>query len=163
MTETIRFTRMMLEDMDVGASTREVRLANNRVMLLQQIHLGALGLLATTTVPSSASAPTLSASNLILPGMRVMGVTTEILVSFGTTNSMTAFAVGDGTSLDRWGVSTGLTAGARTEQPQFLDTTWPVYSVETSVVLSALGGLFDAKGQLEVTVHYFPLQHRRAG
>ena len=163
MTETIRFTRVLLEDLDIGTSLREVRLADGRVMLLQQVHLGNLAVLQTTVLNASAAATTLVASGFLKAGMRVMGVTTEVLATFGTTNAMTGFVIGDGLVIDRWGQSTGLVARSRTEQPQFTDTTWPVYAGNTDVVVSALGGTFDSIGQIEITVHYFPLLHRRAG
>lgn len=163
MTELIRFTRILLEDLDIGLSLREVRLADGRVMLLQQIHPGNLAILQTAVIKSSAGASTLTLTGFLQAGMRIMGVTTQNLITFGTTNGLTAFVVGDGVNIDRWGQSTGLTAGTKTEQPQFRDTTWPVFPAANDVVISALGGTFDATGQIEVTAHYFPLVHRRAG
>lgn len=163
MTETIRFTRLLLEDLDIGNNLREVRLADGRVMLLQQIHPGNLPLLNTVVLKASAGAAILTATNAIKAGMRVMGVTTEVLKTLGLTNGITGFTIGDGIDVGRWGQSTGLVAGAQTDQTQFLDTSWPVYPTDTSIILSALGGLYDAIGQIEVTVHYFPLRHRRAG
>ena len=139
-----------------------MRLADGRVALLNQLHIGHLAAITSTTLAAGAGAAVLTATGFLKAGMRILGVTTQILYSLGTSQGLTAFVVGDGLTIDRWGQSQGLTAGYKTEQGQFHDATWPIYATNTDVVLSALGGLFDAAGQVEITVHYFPLLHRSA-
>lgn len=106
-----------------------------------------------------AAAATRSVS-LIPAGLRVVAVTTEVLVGLGTTNGLTSVLIGDGTLTNRWGMQTTLTVGARTGQVDFGLQEWPTYVAATSVVLSALGGTFDTTGEVEVTVWGFPLTHR---
>lgn len=162
--ETARYTRLYHEDCDIGLGLREVRLTDGRVMLLQQMHVGNLCPVRTVIAPSSPGAPSLEIQNLLPLNMRIMGVTTLIMSPFGSTQGLTAFAVGDPTIFDLWGQSTGLFANSVTQQEQFSAAAlaWPLYTTATPLIITALGGLFDGSGRLEITVHYFALRHRRA-
>lgn len=125
-------------------------------------------LIAVATVPSVNGAASLTAAALIPAGARVLTVSTKILVEFGTSGGLTEFAVGDGGMIDRWGVSAALTINALTgcsDAPaaaQQHDSSLPLYPTATAVVISGLGGLFDAAGSLEVAVQYFTTPHRSA-
>ena len=133
-------------------------------MLLQQIHVGNLCPVRTVHVPSSAGAPSLEVHNFLPVNMRIMGVTSQVISTFGTSQGLTGFMVGVPDQIDLWGQSTSLAAGSLTQQEQFSAAAggWPWYTVGTPVWVTALGGLFDGSGNLELTVHYFPLRHRRA-
>jgi hypothetical protein len=160
--ETVEYSLACLEDLDIGTGTRSVHLADGSTVTLHQISLGALlSPLTRRTVPI-AGAAVATLSGMIPAGARVAGVTTAIVASLGTSQGLTSFAVGDAAVMDRWGVQTILTAGAQTDQGDFRDGTWPVYASNTHVLLSALGGLFNGVGEIEVTVWYFFLTHRAA-
>jgi len=159
--ETIRLQRILLEDLDLGSGLREVRVADGRVLMLHQLSLAGLLLLRTVRLRPVAGEATMTASGLFLAGARIAGVTTEITRPFGTTNSLTGFAVGDGTVVDRWGTQTSLVPPAQTDQANFQAGDWPVYASGGNAVISALSGTFDANGEVEITAHYFLLRHRR--
>jgi hypothetical protein len=155
-------TRILLEDLDIGSGTRSVRLADGSLATLTQISVPGLCQLKTVRVSVTNGASTLTVSGLIPAGARVVGVTTEILTTFGTTGGLTGFSVGDGVLVDRWGSQTTLSAGAQTDQGDFTDGEWPVYSSANDVVLSALSGTFDSQGAIEISVWYFLMTHRSA-
>jgi hypothetical protein len=119
------------------------------------------------TVQSTPGA-TLTAAALIPAGAAVLVVSTKILVGCGTSGGLTAFAIGDGALVDRWGVQTVLTAGAlsggsdATAGAQARDASFPRYPTAQAVVLTALGGTFDGTGEVEMAVQYLTLPHRSA-
>jgi hypothetical protein len=123
---------------------------------------------AVATVASVNGAASLTAAALIPAGARVLTVSTKILTALGTSGGLTGFMVGDGGIADRWGVAAALTQNALTgcsdapaaAQPH--DSSLPLYTTATAVVLSALGGLFDSVGSVEVSVQYLLLPHRSA-
>jgi hypothetical protein len=152
----------LLEDLDVGSGTRSVRLADGSLATLTQVSLPGLCSLKTTRLNASNGASALTATGLIPANARVAGVTSKVTTTLATTNSLTGFAIGDGTIVDRWGGQTTLTANAETDQGDFADAEWPVYAAATDVVLSAQGGTFGSTGQVEVTLWYFLMTHRTA-
>lgn len=160
--EVVEYSLICLEDLDIGSGTRSVDLADGSTATLHQVSLASLLIPVTATVVPGASAAVATLNNLIPAGARVAGVTTEILTSLGTGQGLTAFLVGDGDVIDRWGTQSTLTVGAQTDQGDFLDGTWPMYASATDVVLSAVDGLFSGVGEIEVTVWYFYLTHRAA-
>jgi len=115
--------------------------------------IGAPLLRTITTVPSINGAALLSATDAIPAGARVYGVFVTNTVAFGATGGLTGYNVGDGTTVDMWGANV-LTLGAETEQTGFHSGNVPIYPTATTVVLSALGGLFDATGSAQVEVVY---------
>ncbi len=151
-----------MEDLDIGAGLREVRLADGRVMLLSQVSLPGLCQLKGTRLRPTAGLGTLTWSSAIPAGARVAGVTSEITRAFGTSQSLTAFAIGDATLVDRWGVQSTLTPPAQTDQSTFTTGDWRVFTGASDIIVSAQSGLFDASGELELTLHYFLLTHRSA-
>jgi hypothetical protein len=160
--EVIEYSRICLEDLDIGSGTRQVTLADGGTYTLHQVSVASLLVPFTRTIVPGASTPTAVLTAMLPAGARVAGVTTEILTSLGTTQGLQAFAVGDGNVMDRWGTQNVLTAGAQTDQHNFLDAAWPLYQVASDVILSGLGGLFNGVGEIEVTAWYFLLTHRAA-
>ncbi len=110
--------------------------------------------IATTTLTSSAGAASLTATNLIPASSRVYGVFIEVVLPFGVTGGLTSLAVGDTLVDDRWGRNLGITAGATSVQSDFRTDGLPIYVSATSVIVSAIGGLFDADGSVFITVIY---------
>lgn len=157
--ETVRLSLIYLEDLDIGTGTRQVRLADGSLADLTRVSLPGFLALRTYRVTPTAGQAILPNLTNALPAARIAGVTTEILTTFGTSQGLTGFMVGDATIPDRWGTQTTLTAGAQTGDAQ---GDWPVYTAASDLIVSALDGLFDADGRLEVTVHYFILAHRAA-
>ena len=133
---------------------------------VDNIVVGAVWPVAVVTVPSVAGAAVLTAAAVIPAGVPVLVVSTKILTGFGTSNGLTGFQVGDGVSQDRWGNQTILTVGAlsgSSDAPaanQAHDASMPRYSTPQAVIISAIGGTFDAVGSLEITVQYLTLPHR---
>lgn len=125
-------------------------------------------LVAVASVPSVNGAALLTAAALIPAGARVLGVTCKITTGFGTSGGLTAIACGDGGVIDRFGVSAALTTNSLiggSDAPaaaQMHDYSMPIYPTATAVVLSAIGGLYDATGVIEVSVQYLLMNHRSA-
>ena len=125
-------------------------------------------LVAVAQVPTVAGATLLTAAGLIPAGARVVTVSTKITTGFGTSGGLTGFSVGDGALMDRWGAAAALTIGALTgssdapSSAQVHDSSWLLYPTATSVVLSGIGGTFDAAGAVEVSVQYLLFTHRSA-
>jgi len=115
--------------------------------------IGAPLLRTVTVVPSINGAALLSATDAIPAGARVYGVFVTNTTAFGTGGGLTGYNVGDGTTIDMWG-SNVVTLGAVTTQAGFHSGDVPIYAVDTSVVLSAIGGLFAATGAAQVEVVY---------
>lgn len=162
MVETARYSLACLEDLAIGIGTRQVRLANNGVYTLHEINL--TGLLQVSTYVLRATdfnglgAMTLSAG---LPASRrLWGVTVKNLVAFGATGGLTGYTVGDPTVMDRWSNATfPLTVPFESDEGDFLDPSLMIYTAATDIIISGIGGLFDATGSLEVAVHTSWLRH----
>lgn len=160
MAEILRYTKIFAEDLALGTGYKEVRLQDSRVVLLQQIHLGLLLPITTVILLASNNAAVLTAPAALQAGVRVMGVTARVLTSFGTTNGLTALGVGDATAPTRWGSTIGLTAGFESDQRHFESGDMPIYATNTDLLVTAIGGLFNAIGQIELQIHFFTLAHR---
>jgi hypothetical protein len=144
----------------------DLRLLNAEEVLLWQVFSyefasgvptpGAVVQQGTTqqTLTATTGASVLTASAMVSPGYRVLGVITEIETPFSTAQGLTGFAIGDGVVLDRWGVQATLTAGATTGQLAFRAGDEPIAGPAAyTVLLSALGGLFDT-GSVIVTAYW---------
>ena len=105
------------------------------------------------SVATINGAALLRATDAIPAGARVYGVFCTNTAAFGSSGGLTGYNVGDGTTIDMWG-SNVLTINAVTTQADFHSGDLPIYGVATSVVLSALGGLFDGSGGAQVEVVY---------
>ncbi len=115
--------------------------------------IGAPLLRNITIVNAINGTAALSATDAIPAGARVSGVYVTNTTAFGTGGGLTSYNVGDGTTIDMWG-SNGVAIDAVTEQADFHSGNLPIYTVDTSVVLSAIGGLFSSTGVAQVEVVY---------
>lgn len=161
MPEILRYTKVFAEDLALGTGYREVRLQDSRVVLLQQIHLGLLLPFHTVSLPSVNGASVLTASGVIQAGWRVMGVTARVQFTFGASGGLSTLGIGDPVNPFRWGSTLGRTAESESDMSFFESGDMPIYAVNTNLLVTAVGGLFDAAGQVELQIHYFTLRHRR--
>lgn len=111
---------------------------------------------AIATVNSSAAA-TLTASSLIPDGAMLIGLTAHITTGFGTSTGLTDFDVGDGSDVDRWANSLAITATTTMDPTDSTADAGGWFQSATDVVLTAVGGNFDATGTIELLVHYISL------
>jgi hypothetical protein len=107
---------------------------------------------ATGVTPTPGSG-VISVPNLIPLGYRVLGVIVRIDVALGTSQGVTAVDIGDAVATDRWG-RIGITAGATTTQQSFHAGDEPIAHVPYTVLLSSIGGLFDATGSFTIRATY---------
>src|SRR5215831_17363322 len=130
---------------------------------------GGTVLVQSTTVTFGVSTDNqaqIAVTNLIPANVDVIVVTTFILTGLGTSRGLTAVAIGDGTTIDRWGVQNNLTAGRVSGGTNITPGCTPPltdlvrYPAPQSVMLSALGGAFDTAGVMQVAVQYLDLTHR---
>lgn len=112
---------------------------------------------ATVSVPTVASAATLTASSLIPAGSLVLGVTVYVSTTFANTNGLTTISVGDGTDADKWAATLARTSGSTNSIANFTTSSPTYYTAATNVVLTANAGTFAATGAARVTVHYISL------
>lgn len=158
MVETIHFSRILTEDLDIGMGTREVRLADNSLQTLRQINIGTL-LLTKTARFTPTDTQVQDSVSVILAGARIFGVTIKVITELGNGNSLTTFSIGDATLEDRWGQGIARTANTETSQANFRYADLPIYTSDTNVLITADSGTFDGTGELEVTAHYITLSH----
>ena len=103
---------------------------------------------------------------IIPANVDVLVVTTFILTGLGTSRGLAGVAIGDGTTIDRWGVQNNITAGRVSGGTNITPGCTPPltdlvrYPAPQSVMLSALGGAFDTAGVMQVAVQYLDLTHR---
>lgn len=104
------------------------------------------------TVQSSAmSGASVTLTNLIPAGSAVVGVTVHPTTAITSGDGATTYNVGDGTDVDRWGAAIAFASDVTLANITI--TSVPIYAAATSVVLTAIGGTFNA-GVVRVTVHY---------
>lgn len=111
---------------------------------------------STTLNASAAVGGAITASGLIPDGARVLGVFAEVTTAFGTSNGLTGFNVGGMGSDTAWGSAIALTLGTKTTLKDFgaVGAGRPIAVGTQDVVLTAVGGDFDAAGAALVTVVY---------
>lgn len=114
---------------------------------------------AEASVSSSAGVSQLTLSSLIPTGARVHAVVIDVTTGFGTSNGLTGLQVGDNmngfANLDRWGTGIALALGTKTTGNDFLGDEQPIAKTGAAdVLITALGGTFDATGALNVRVYY---------
>jgi hypothetical protein len=110
--------------------------------------------IATTTVNCTAAAASVTASNLIPKGARVLGVTTTVTVALGTSNGTTGYQVGDGSDVDRWADKTGTATSTSTDNSDATADWEGSFTSANNVVITAKGGNFDGTGTIRITVLY---------
>ena len=113
------------------------------------------GVKSVSTELTGLSGATATASSLIPAGALVLGVSVRVTTTITTA---TSFDVGDGTDVDRWGATIGVSAATTTTGTDFTDNTvaWQT-SAAGDVVLTANGGSFDGTGAVRILVSYMSL------
>ena len=162
MTETARFSKVQLEDLQLGTGTRNIRLADGAVRVLTDIHLTKLLTVDTRVLRATDfnGLTTMTATGGLLANRRVWGVTAKNLIAFGATGGLTGLLIGDPTIPDRWtNAAMALTGGIETDEGDFSDLSLMIYTANTDLIVSGVGGTFDATGQIELAVHYSLLRH----
>ncbi len=159
MVETLRYTKLYTEDLDIGTGRREVVLADGRVALLTQINLGNLLLTLTAQiVPANGFS---SESIALFPAKaRAFGATLKILTALGASASLTTLSLGDPMLGDRWGSGIARAELTETDQDDFTSEELPIYHADTNVILAADAGTFDGTGLVEITSHFMMLSHK---
>lgn len=159
MTETVHFSRITREDVDLGDGTRDVRLADGSLHTLNRVQLGNLLLTLTKQQVATASAAQLSLQFATPAGARIHGVTVKNVVGIGNSNGTTSYDVGDAVLMDRWASSVGITIGTETTSADFQSGDQPIVSANYTVLITPTGGLFDGTGTIEAQVHYSIIRH----
>jgi hypothetical protein len=104
---------------------------------------------------ASSGQGVVSVPGLAAAGYRVLGTTWTITDDFGTSQGLTAIALGDSVALDRWGVISTLTAGTTGGQLGFHAGDEPIAAPSGYVLLvSAIGGLFDPNGAIHFQLYW---------
>lgn len=112
---------------------------------------------ADVTLDASDGATQLTASGLAPANCRLLGLTTTIMETFGTSRGLTALALGDNTALDRWGVTTTLSAEATTNLREAHSDAQIVAPAGYTVLVTSQGGAFDATGSIQVRLYWSAL------
>jgi hypothetical protein len=161
MTETVRYSKICLEDIALGYGTRSVRLANQGVYTLHECHLSSFLLTSLTTLRASSFSGTgvMTWTSGLPANARIFGVTSKITTGFGTSNGLASLQIGDATTPTLWGTGLPLTLNSETDQGDFTTSDLPIYPTASDVWVSAVGGTFDATGVMELCVHYSLLRH----
>jgi hypothetical protein len=100
-------------------------------------------------VSASPGASVLQVPNLVPLGYRCKGVICKVNTAFGTSSGLTAILIGDADYNDGWG-QIGLSVGLQTSQVDFHRGDQPIIVTAYTILLSALGGTFDAGGEMAV-------------
>ena len=103
---------------------------------------------------SNVSGASVTATGLIPAGAVVMGVTSKVTTGLGTTNSTTGYKIGTGADDDRWGDITGTAAGTTSDNRNWTAGTIECFPAATDVIVTAVGGNFDATGDIYLSVQY---------
>jgi hypothetical protein len=123
-------------------------------------HLGAnlqsTNIKQATVVVTTTAAATATATNLIPAGSMVVGVTCRNTTAV-TGSGLTGYSIGDGSDVDRWGSNVNPAINEVTDLSDVTITSVPLYAAATSVVLTGVGGSFNADATIRVTVHYLSL------
>lgn len=162
MVETARYTRIFMEDLDIGLGVKNIRLGDQSVRPLTQINLAKFLTVSKFVLPATAFSgqPVMQLATGLPGGRRIWGVTVKNLVALGATNGLTGYQVGDPTVLNRWSnTAFPLTVPFESDEGDFADASLMIYPVDTPLILSGEGGLFDGTGQVEVAVHTSLLRH----
>jgi hypothetical protein len=113
------------------------------------------------------NATQLFTSTFIPAQVLVFVVTTYIVGSFGISRGLNAIAIGDDTTIDRWGVQPNLSVGALSGGTDASSsgaaahlTDLVRYPAPQRVTLTALGGAFDSAGTIQVACQYLAIPHR---
>jgi len=103
---------------------------------------------------SNVSGASVTATGLIPAGAVVMGVTSKVTIGLGTGNGTTGYKIGTGADDDRWGDITGTAAGTTSDNRDWTAGTIECFPAATDVIVTAVGGNFDATGDIYLSVQY---------
>jgi hypothetical protein len=109
------------------------------------------------TLTATDGALQLTASALAPANARLLGLTTEVLTTFGTSHGLTGLALGDATVADRWGISTALSATTTTNLRQAGSDTQMIAPAGYTVLVTAQGGAFSGTGSILVRLYWSTL------
>lgn len=109
------------------------------------------------TLTATDGALELTASALAPANARLLGLTTEVLTTFGTSRGLTGLALGDATVMDRWGLSTALSATTTTNLREAPSDTQIIAPAGYTVLVTAQGGAFAATGSILVRLYWATL------
>mgnify|MGYP003578019414 CR=1 FL=1 len=112
---------------------------------------------AEVTLDATDGAVQLTASGLAPANCRLLGLTTTILETFGTSHGLTALALGDATLSDRWGHTTALAAETTTNLREAHSDTQPIAPAGYTVLVTAQGGAYDGQGQILLRLYWATL------
>jgi hypothetical protein len=104
-------------------------------------------------VACTAAAASVTATGIIPDGAVILGLSTVVATAIGNSNGTTGYQVGDGTTVDRFGTNSAITAGSGTGNANWTVATLGA-TAATNVVLTAVGGNFDGTGMINVIVRY---------
>lgn len=107
------------------------------------------GMTEAVNITPSAGSAVISVPNLVPLGYRCLGAIVKITTDFGASQGLASLAIGDSMVMDRWGVC-GLTTGLQTGQRDFRSADMPIAATAYSVLISAIGGNYDAAGALSI-------------
>lgn len=110
----------------------------------------------TATLQAQAGQAVLVAAGLIPQGGRVVGVDSEVPATFGTSGSLTSLLIGGLGQEDGWGES-GTTQGSETGPENYRRGDLPIATFNEDVTVTAVGGLFDSAGTIQLTAHVIVL------
>mgnify|MGYP001589202651 FL=1 len=162
MTETVRYSLICKQDLALGVGTRQVRLGDASVRTLDEINIGTFLTVTSTSLRATDFNGTavMTWSGALQAGWRVWGVTAKVTTAFGATGGLTGLRIGDPSSTVRWtNADMALTLGTETDSADFSDPSLMVFSSNTDLLVSAIGGLYDATGVLQVAIHSSLLRH----
>jgi hypothetical protein len=107
------------------------------------------GMTEAVNVTPGAGSAVVSVPGLVPLGYRVEGAIVKVTTDFGASQGLSSIAIGDSTLMDRWG-TVALATGQQTGQVNFRGADRPIAATAYSVLLSALGGLYDGGGRCTV-------------
>ena len=90
-------------------------------------------------------------------GWMQLGVTAEVTVAFSPSAGLTSLAIGDAVQFDRWGYC-ALPLGSTTDATDFRTGDSPWTPAPMDVLVTPIGGLFAAIGQLTIRLHYLTIE-----
>lgn len=126
---------------------------SNQNSLFKPINGATLNIRSATTQLTAMSGASVTATNLIPAGAFIYGVVLRVTTEI---TGASAFTVGDGTDVDRWGTGIALTAGTTTDVTDFVAAGFGQFSAANDVVLTATTANFTA-GAVRLVVHYIDL------
>lgn len=113
------------------------------------------GIKTAKTTLSNVSGASVTATSLIPAGAFLIGITSRVNTALGTGNGTTGYQVGTASDPDLWGAITGTTAGTASGSANYTaEGASGLFTAATNVIVTAVGGNFDATGVIELCIHY---------